>query len=447
MEILQTIWNSLTTENMELINIISIPLIFIEAILSTLLFTYILYITSSTRTKIAYILTISLLTFITRYFILVPFGIAINLILIPIFISLFFKVSWLKAIVSEIFPVIIIVTFETIISCVFYNLFSTTLENSYSIPLHRLIIAMSIYLFVFIFYLTFKKLKLNITIFDNFDKKTKRILAVNFSFGILAMLIQSYLISFYTDRFSILVTFFSILTLLAFFILSIYNLTRSTKIAIINRDLEIEKTYNKTLTLLHDNIRGFKHDFNNIVQAIGGYVVTNDMSGLKKYYSQLLEDCQKCNNLTALSPDAINNPPIYAILADKYHIADEKGIKVNLEIFLDLNTLNIKIYEFTRILGILLDNAIEAANLCDEKVINIRMQKAKNVQLLIIENTYTNKDVDVNKIFEKDFSTKKVKSGLGLWEVKQYLNKSKNLNLYTNKDDKFFKQQFEIYPN
>ncbi len=38
---------------------------------------------------------------------------------------------------------------------------------------------------------------------------------------------------------------------------------------------------------------------------------------------------------------------------------------------LDLNTLKMKIYEFARILGILLDNAIDASNECNEKIINI----------------------------------------------------------------------------
>ena len=35
--------------------------------------------------------------------------------------------------------------------------------------------------------------------------------------------------------------------------------------------------------------------------------------------------------------------------------------------------------------------------------------------------------------------------GLGLWEVRKILNKNNNLNLFTSKDNKFFKQQLEIY--
>ena len=82
-----------------------------------------------------------------------------------------------------------------------------------------------------------------------------------------------------------------------------------------------------------------------------------------------------------------------------------------------------------------------------------RMQKTKDIrknkQLFIVENTYTNKDVNINEIFEKGNTSKKTKDsknhGLGLWEVRQTVKKNKNLDLYTTKSDKYFKQQFEIY--
>ena len=84
---------------------------------------------------------------------------------------------------------------------------------------------------------------------------------------------------------------------------------------------------------------------------------------------------------------------------------------------------------------------------CEKKLINviIRNDPRQNRQLLIIENTYKNKDVNVEKIYEKGFTTKPNNTGLGLWEVKKILNKSKNLSLYTSKNDKYFSQQLEIY--
>ena len=57
------------------------------------------------------------------------------------------------------------------------------------------------------------------------------------------------------------------------------------------------------------------------------------------------------------------------------------------------------------------------------------------------------KDVDTDKIFEKGESskTKQGNTGLGLWNIRQILNKNNNLNLFTSKNNQFFRQQFEIY--
>jgi two-component system sensor histidine kinase AgrC len=135
------------------------------------------------------------------------------------------------------------------------------------------------------------------------------------------------------------------------------------------------------------------------------------------------------------------------LLAHKYHEAESKNIKVNMTFLLDLNDLKMKIYEFARILGILLDNAIEASNECDEKLINITFRNdiKNNRQIITIENTYKNKNIDTEKIFEKGISEKEAHTGLGLWEVREILKKNSNVNLFTSKTDKFFLQQLELY--
>ena len=81
---------------------------------------------------------------------------------------------------------------------------------------------------------------------------------------------------------------------------------------------------------------------------------------------------------------------------------------------------------------------------------SFRNDKKHNKLLMIIQNTYINKDINIDKIFEKGYSSKHTKDsehnhGLGLWEVRKYLKKNTNLDLYTTKNDQFFTQQFEIY--
>lgn len=277
------------------------------------------------------------------------------------------------------------------------------------------------------------------------NKKVKFIYIISFLFICISCIMQLLLLNHPSP---VLVSIINILILILYLLTMLFNLRLSNKLQHTAQDLKSLKLHNKSLKTSHDDVRAFKHDFSNIIQALGGYIVSNDMEGLKIYYSQLFNDCQKLNSLYSLSPDVINNPAVYSILSSKYNKADALGITVQLNIFLDLNTLYMNIYEFSRILGILMDNAIEAACMCDEKIINVEIRKdiIRNRQLLIIENTYLEKDLDLEHIFQKGVSSKPHNTGIGLWEVRQILKKTNNLNLHTSKDDYFFKQQLELYP-
>ena len=447
MEMLNNIWMALTTENEVLINIFSIPFLLIETTVTMLLFTSILNINANKKSKLIYILIAVTLGAFCTFLIPKPYSNIITLIVMPIVIMFVFKVNFLKGLLSELIPVVCITIFEMCVTRMFLIMFNCNYEMCASIPIYRLIATLLVYILMYVLYKIVKYLKVHINILDSISVKNKRIILVSVLFALLVIFMQIYLIVFYNDKLPFFIILINILSLIAYFFLTIFSMTKAMKLEKTTEDLEQEKMCNKTLQILHDNIRAFKHDFSNILASIGGYVETDDMEGLKKYYEQLLQDCNHVNNLSSLSPDSINNPAVYVVLANKYYKADELGIKITLESFIDFNNLYMEIYEFTRILGILMDNAIEAASECDNKIINvtIRNDKKQNRQLLIIENTYKDKDINVDRIYEKGYSTKPNNTGLGLWEVDKIINKHKNLTRFTSKTDEFFKQQIEIY--
>lgn len=435
MEIFQTIWTALTTENELLSRIILIPEIFIETTINMLLFTTLLNIKANKSSKFKYVLTVSALANIFNILLPNPLRSLINMALILISVKLFFKTNVIKTILSLIIPTLFAILSESIIIKIFmisYNFNATSLA---SIPIYRLILTLGIQLIVFIVYLFIKYFKLHISILENMSNKSKTIFIINFIVAIIALAIQFLITGFYLNKLPGYIVIFSNLSLIAYFILSIYSLTKTTQLELTSLDLEQEKEHNRILKLMQDDLRAFRHDFANIICTIGGYVHSKNIEGLTSYYSQIQKDVVKINNLGALNPDVINNPAVYALITSKYDKATSLGINVNVEVFINLNELNMKIYEFTRVLGILLDNAIEAARECNEKIINIEIRKEakRNRQLLIIENTYNNKDVNTDKIFEKSYSTKPGNTGLGLWEVRQILKKNNNLNLFTTK--------------
>ncbi len=449
MNTLQTIWSALTAPNELLFKIISIPLVYIDAYIMMNFFTTLLNIDVSRKRKYLYVLIYGTLGTILGFLIPSTYKIFINIIIWPIIIYFVLKTTVIKALLSEIITLIITSVLEFIFANIFLTAFNLTSEMILVIPIYRIAIAVSIYLIVFLITKLVNLFKINIEIFDNMSIKTKVLLIVNALLIILVLAMQFYLITFYSNTMPLFITIINVIGLIAYFTISLYSIINSSKLASTKIDLENANNTIHSLTILHDQVRSFKHDFDNMVNSIGGYVVNEDIEGLKKYYNQLLEECHKTNNLYALSPAVINHPAIYHLLATKYYEADQKNIQIHLDVFLDLNEIEerMKIYDFTRILGILLDNAIDAAVECEKKIINVTFRKeiGNNMIAVIIQNTYNNKDVDTEAIYQKGVSSKENHSGLGLWKIRQILMRNNNLNLFTTKNDELFTQQFEIF--
>ena len=447
MEVLNNIWIAISTPNEGLINILMTLATFVEAILIMFLFTSLLNIKPSKKQKIAYIVIFIITSLISMYLIPNPFNTFFNYVAMFILLYTIFKFSILKSFITMVLSIMIFVLIGTFTLNPYITLLNISSIELNSIPIIKFFYLIIMYFIIFVIAIIIKNRNYTFQLLEDIDKKNKYIIYMNLLLGILTLIIQSIIIFYYIDVLPNIITFLSFLSLLAYFCISIYSFTRIMKLTLTTRKLQSAEEYNNTLRILHDNVRGFKHDFDNIVTTIGGFIRTDDMEGLKKYYLQLEDDCQRVNNLYILNPEVVNNDGIYNLLTKKYYEADSKDIKVNITFLLDLSKLNMKIYEFVRILGILLDNAIEASSECEEKLINItfREDSRNSRQLIIIENTYKNKDVDTEKIFEKGVSGKEEHSGLGLWEVRKIVKKNKNTNLFTTKNEKFFIQQLEIY--
>lgn len=449
METFQSIITALTTQNELLSNLILIPFSFIETYLNILLFTTLLNISSTKGQKIQYVLIMSILAIVTRNLIPNPYGSIINLTAGLFLIKYIFNVNFVKAFLAEIIPAIIMLILELCVSTLYRNIFCITLETTITIPIVRACTILFIYAFLFLIYKFAKHSKIALTILDNFSKKSKLLLLIDIICGFIFFAVQLYLTVFYINNVPVIITILNSLCLISYFIISLYSIINIGKLETTTNDLEREQLYNKSLAVLHDSVRGFKHDFANIVQAIGGYVDSNDMDGLRTYYNNLKRDCVSINNLTVLNPDTINNPALYSLLCSKYHKAREHDIHVDLDIFLDFKELEklVPTYDLSRIFGILLDNAIEASKDCEYKHIILKIYRETQTNCIVIHllNTYTNKDVNTERIFHKGYSTKDGNSGLGLWEVHKYLANHTNLDLYTTKDENYFSQELKVY--
>ena len=314
MDILQTIWTAMTTQNELLVKILLIPLSYLDAFVVMLFFTSILNINSNIKNKLLYVLIYGSIGTIITFLVPVSYAVYINIVIWPLVIFFVLKTSILKALLAEIISMVTTSILDFIAANILLT-FSITSEMIMTIPLYRIGVMLSIYLILFILSKIITTLKINFKVIDNMNLKTKVLLILNCLLIILVLAMQFYLVRFYADTMPLFITIINIIGLIAYFGVSMYSIINSTKLQLTKQDLESANHSLHSLSILHDQVRSFKHDFDNIVNSIGGYVVTEDIDGLKKYYYELLEECNKTNNLYALSPKVINHPAIYHLLA------------------------------------------------------------------------------------------------------------------------------------
>ena len=317
-----------------------------------------------------------------------PFNTIIFYILVVFLLKIILHVNLLKCFFSLLLSLFIIALISLLIQKPYLLIFNID-NNKYMLtPIYRigyLIIFQSI---LGIIYYVINKLfkdKGLLEAFNLLDKRTSKIIYFYMIIGFIALVLQLIITAFYIDKIPIFISIFNFLLLLCLLISSIYTFSRVISLETTKQNLQIAEEYNKSLNILYDEVKGFNHDFKNIISTIDGYVDTNDIDRLRKFLEEVKEDCMITKNLSILNPRVINNPGIYSLLNNKYFKATNAGIKFDLDFLLDLDTLQVNNYKFSRILGVLLDNAIEEAEKCDEKIIKVSFRREdKNHRAVIL---------------------------------------------------------------
>lgn len=336
-----------------------------------------------------------------------------------------------------IFTFVIDIIFALILLCIGKSTEYINSNNTYYYIFAALANLFAIGIAHFIYRITIKKIT-----FKNIFKANYRCIFFQ-AITIMICLIPSMFLMF-SNNYNYPISFVIINTL-QLIVVSVFSILYMKKqIHFKDTELELEnaKLHNKALSTINENIRGFKHDMGNMVQAINGYLSVGNIDGVKAYCQNLLQGFNDVNLLSILSPKIINEPAIYGVVVGKMLYAREKKLNLSLDIGLDVSSINFPSFELSRIIGILLDNAIEAALETEEKKIKLEMvyDESKNADVIIIGNSVSDPDkVDVIKMFEKDYSTKENPSGFGLFEVLKFLKKNQKGDIVPNIDyDKNF---------
>lgn len=248
---------------------------------------------------------------------------------------------------------------------------------------------------------------------------------------------------------------FSIILYIGYFLLIFSMVTTivkeydtNAKIILKQNSYDNLREYMSQIEELYQNLRVFKHDYANIMVSMAGYIEGNDMEGLKRYYDKQIfpisNQLIKANDAIAILHN-LDIVELKSLIFVKINHALELNIEVSLEITEEIETINMKSVDLVRIIGILLDNAIEACQECEHPSIGFSIMKMDNDVTFVIKNTYIKHDIDYSKLGSIGVSSKGERRGAGLYNIKTITNDYDNVIMDTEYEAGYFTQVLEIY--
>ena len=181
---------------------------------------------------------------------------------------------------------------------------------------------------------------------------------------------------------------------------------------------ELIETHYQEVDNMYRQIRGWRHDYRNHIQAMKAYAAAGDLDAIRHYLDLLDRDLATVDTVVKTG-----NPMTDAILNSKISLAKSKDIQViaDADIPVKLNSSEI---DLCCIIGNLFDNAIEASlQLPKEKRLIRIYMNMKNTQLYISFTNFT-AEKKLKKQGNLFKSTKGEGHGLGLIRIDDIVKRS-----------------------
>lgn len=205
--------------------------------------------------------------------------------------------------------------------------------------------------------------------------------------------------------------------------------------------------YTNQIENMYSSLRSFKHDYSNIMLSMSGYIEANDMDGLKEYFDkEILPLSKKVTKNTAHINQLMNikTTELKSIISSKLLYAIELNINVNIEVTDEIVSLPIDTLDLCRVIGIFLDNAIEATLETDQPSIRFALINLETEYIFVISNTFLEKGIPYAALAKPNVSTKGANRGIGLYNAHEIISRYNHAFLDTEIQDKIFVQRLQL---
>ena len=184
-----------------------------------------------------------------------------------------------------------------------------------------------------------------------------------------------------------------------------------------------QQLYERDLEAIQREVRAFRHDYKNLLAGLSEQAGKGELDELRASLSQLDAGFDQHIGERIQASVHLGNvrvPQVRSLLLSKLAAMREKKIDCRLEALYPVERVGIDPWDLTRCLGILLDNAAEAALETETPWVEIVLLSQKDRLSLRVSNPY-NGAIDPDRIWTEGFSTKGERRGLGLSSYQRIL--------------------------
>jgi len=222
-----------------------------------------------------------------------------------------------------------------------------------------------------------------------------------------------------------------------------------------NLQLETERAlreqmqpYTQKLEAQSEEIRRILHDYTNIILSLNGYIEDRDLEKLAAYFqgkilpmhAQIQENSQQLSLLSRIKVPEVKGV-VSSILTRALHL----DINLHVEVMSDIESINMDMIPLVRIIGIILDNAIEEVVHDQVRDMSLVFVKNENSVVIILKNSCREPAKAMETLYQKGISTKGEGRGLGLANLRELVGAWENVYLSTQQADGYFVQELEIF--
>jgi len=208
------------------------------------------------------------------------------------------------------------------------------------------------------------------------------------------------------------------------------------------------QAYTEKVDSISQEMRLFKHDHLNLLLGFREHIENKHWDGLREYYEKYMTEFSESIAVKDAIVKKLSNiqiPEMNSILLAKCVQAQQQNTEIWVEVSdtVVIPNINDVLLDLCRIIGILIDNALEACKGVDGAEIRILVMNEESGSTFVLENT-CHAPPPVHELFRKGFSTKGDSRGLGLFNVAQILTKNRHILLDTTAINGVFTQTLKI---